>query len=170
MKKFLLLLLLIPLLALGDEVTVKQTVSGDVSRESEWQVTMTCDSNAADSSYGTFTTESFDIGGALGVGGYAHYWLTSDCTRCDTIILHCITAHYRDVSTPCTLSVDTLAAVGFVEYWLGKTDAWTGTDSLFPGGELWWDGEIWDSASDSANHGTEVDYYWKFKLDGAGCE
>lgn len=157
------LLLLGASVGFGENVYLGPTVTGDVSVSGQ-TVILTCDSNAADSSYGTFTTESFPIKTAEGITGYVRVTSATGFVE-DTIVASCKTAMQRNpLVGGITLQVDTFADTGTALYWLGQCDNFTGADSLPLFGDVWIDWEVWDSTSDSAGHGDIHSFGTEIKL------
>lgn len=176
MNKLILLLAIVAIgfAVAGQPIHFVNIVSGDVTLPADidagWHVILTCDSNAVDSSYGTVETGSFMLGKHGAAVAWAHLYNAklndgsyTDFAS-DTLILKVYTECQRPngilkIQLDSALLTDT----GLVEYWLGKGDGFTGLDSLTC--EIYWTLEMWDSTSDSANHGVTHDYYFDFGVE-----
>jgi hypothetical protein len=168
------LILLLAILIVGFVVAEQpmyfvNIVTGDVTLptglDRAYRVILTPDSNAADSSYGTVETGSFILGGHGAAVAYVHLYAvkhnnTTDTNfPGDTLILKTYTECQRGhglhkIQLDSALLTDTTTK----NYWLGKGDGFTGSDSLAC--EIYFTLEMWDSTSDSANHGVTHDYYF----------
>ena len=170
MKKSLIVLVLmlsVPIACLAADLIPMQSAvdSQDVSiiNYEEACIRMTIDKNAVDSSYGEFTSGTYDL------GDYSRAILDINISKItngsidttnngDTLLMEIKTAHDRNTSsTICTLFVDTIIAAEQVTIYLGSGDAFQGLDSLLE--NVWIDYYLWDSASDAASDGALRDYY-----------
>jgi hypothetical protein len=159
------------MMSLADPVRI-QSSNGDVSVPLPGvlgtPIILTCDSTslgADDSSFGTFWTDSYGPGWSS-ITGYARV-LRIDSATVDTIVLRLLTAVHREEGVGLdTIQVDTLADTGTVFYWIGKCENWTGWDSLSYLNAIYWECDVWDSATDSSNYGVKHTYDFEFNMKG----
>lgn len=193
MKKYLLILLLLPLMGLGDELRLAPPTGTGLTNDSARGVT---DINQ-DLSKVTFVTNQIANGGAsdgflsevFDVGDYGGVVATVCIDRItvdggsnpvidekdtsfatDTLRVRAITGMKlwkRYASWYDTLAFDTLIDTGAIQFWLGKCNSFVGSDSLMS--ELWFDFELIDSTGDSTGS-AELDdcnhnYYLKIEVE-----